>query len=198
MVGGFPKTVRLKDGTIATLRLMVSDDFVQLLKFFRALPEEDRHFLRFDVTDREMVARRCQELDYNRTLPVLAEIHDEIVGHAALEMKTYGWERDLGRVRCVIARPWQRKGLGTIMIGELFGCAVELGLDKLQARVMDSQAAAFRACEKVGFVQEAVLKRHVTDIAGEKHDLIIMTNSVEALWRKMEDTVAGSEMTMEH
>jgi hypothetical protein len=34
---------------------------------------------------------------------------------------------------------------------------------------------------------------HVTDLGGRPHDLVIMTNYVTELWRKMEDAILDVE-----
>ena len=47
--------------------------------------------------------------------------------------------------------------------------------------------------EALGFQREAVLKDHVTDLRGRPHDLVIMTNYVAELWRKMEDAILDME-----
>jgi hypothetical protein len=58
---------------------------------------------------------------------------------------------------------------------------------------MDTQTSAINAMKALGFVREAVLKEHVTDLHGRPHDLVIMTNYVSELWRKMEDLILDTE-----
>ena len=47
------KATRLKDGTDVLLRSMTKDDLERSLAFFQGLPEEDRTYLRRDVTKRK-------------------------------------------------------------------------------------------------------------------------------------------------
>jgi len=49
----YPKAATLKDGRNVVIRPLTRNDFDQLYSFFQALPEEDRLFLRHDVTDPE-------------------------------------------------------------------------------------------------------------------------------------------------
>jgi len=194
----YPKIVRLKDGTKVTLRPMVKEDVQKLLAFFRKLPEEDRLFLKDDVTDEKVIRRWADELDYDKIFPVLAEAAGEIMADATLHMQERGWMKHIGEVRCVVAKEFQRKGLGTIMIREMFHRALQKGLDKLRAVMPDTQVGAIRAFEKIGFKREAVLKESVLDIKGSRHDLIIMTNSVAELWRKISDQLEAVTFSAEH
>jgi RimJ/RimL family protein N-acetyltransferase len=189
----YPIKVTLKDGTDVTLRLMVREDEDKLLKFFRAVPDEDRIFLADDVTNRAVIRRWVRELDYENVLPILAEIDDEIVADVTLKTNRMGWMRHVGEVRCVVALEYRRRGLGTMMVSRLIEHAVLMGLDKIVFRAMETQVGAIRAMENLGFTTEATLRDHVTDLRGRPHDLIIMTNYVAELWRKMEDAILDSE-----
>ncbi|TLM98568.1 GNAT family N-acetyltransferase, partial [bacterium] len=88
----------------------------------------------------------------------------------------------VGEIRMVVARPFQRSGLGTALARSLVRRAVSVGLDKLVAEVVDNQIGAKRAFEKLGFHQEAVLKGHVKDIHGIKRDLVILANDVSPIF----------------
>lgn len=194
----YPKIVRLKDGAEVTLRPMVKEDVEKLLAFFRKLPDEDRFFLKEDVTDANVIQRWADELDYEKAFPVLAEVGGEIVADATLHIQEWGWSRHVGEVRCVVAREYQRKGLGTIMIRQVFHRALQKGLHKLQASMPDKQVGAMKAFQAIGFKKEAVLKEHALDIKGNKHALIIMTNSVADLWRKISDHLVEMGFSAEH
>jgi len=194
----YPKIVRLKDGSKATLRPMVKEDVQKLLAFFRKLPEEDRLFLKEDVTDEKVIQQWADELDYDKVFPVLAEVGDEVVGDATLHTQERGWTRHIGEVRCVVAREYQRKGLGTILIREMFLRALQKRLHKLRAQMPETQVGAMKAFQTVGFKKEAVLKEHMIDIKGNKHDLVIMTNLVEELWRRIGDHMMETGFSAEH
>lgn len=194
---GYPKQFKLKDNTVVTLRPMVRQDETRLLKFFRCLPDEDRLFLKEDVTKPEVIHRWVEELDYHRVLPILAEINDEVVGDATLHIYEHGWLRHVGEIRCVVAREYQRKGIGVLLIRELLDHAQQRDLHKIQTQFLDNQTGAIQAFERVGFVHEAILKRTAEDLCGKEHDLIIMTNNVTELWQKMEDLILDKEFVVE-
>jgi RimJ/RimL family protein N-acetyltransferase len=189
----YPKVVTLKDGQEVTLRLMVREDEDKLLTFFRSVPDEDRIFLADDVTNRAVIRRWVQELDYEKVLPILAERDEEIIADVSLKTNRMGWMRHVGEIRCTVALPYRRLGLATMMVSRLIEHAVLMGLDKIIFQAMDTQVGALKAMERLGFTKEAVLQDHVTDLRGRPHNLVIMTNYVAELWRKMEDAILDSE-----
>lgn len=186
----YPIQVHLKDGTPITIRPLVREDQENLLAFFRGLPEEDRLFLREDVTRREVVERLVATIGDESVFRIVAEHQGRIVGEATLQRSRHGWSRHVAQIRVVIARPFQHRGLGTILIRTLVHHAIGLGLEKLVADVVENQMAARRAIEKVGFVLEAVLRKHVQDIHGVKRDLLILSNDCSHIWEAMEHLVA--------
>ncbi len=194
----YPKTAKLKDGTSVDLRLMTRDDLERLLKFFRNIPEEDRMFLKEDVTLREVIEAWIERMDYKYTLPILAVVGDEVVGDATLHMQSHGWMRHVGEIRLVVAREYQKKGLGTLLARELFLNAVRRGLLKIEALAMEDQIGAIRSLEKLGFKKEGVLKDYVLDIKGNKHNLIILSHNTDELWKRMEDMIIDTDLRMEH
>ncbi|MBD3289185.1 GNAT family N-acetyltransferase [candidate division KSB1 bacterium] len=185
----FPKSIQLKDGTIASLHVMLESDLDNVIKFFQSIPDEDRLYLRSDTKNPENVRRRFGKLDYDLKYPLLVKIDDQIIGMATLFRSEYGWMRHLGEIRVVITQDYQRKGLATILTRELFFQALKRKLHKIQAELMDTQLSAITAFERLGFRKEATLKKHVTDVKGVRRDLIIMTLDVEDLWYLIDDYV---------
>ncbi len=181
------KTLQLKDGTRVLIRPLAKQDGPALLSFFAGLPMDDRLFLKEDVTKKEVIDRWIEELNLNKVLPIVAEKDSVIVGDATLHFNNYGWQRHMAEIRCVVSRPFQKKGLGTALMRELVSQAVEKGVIKISAVMMDTQKSAQKAFEKLGFTKEAELKDFVADIKGKTHNLVIMVNNVSDLWKKMED-----------
>lgn len=189
----YPKTVKLKDDSKATLKLMTDADLDSLFQFYKTIPETDRLFLRVDVSDKKNVERRFGNLNYDFVYPILAHLDGQIIGIATLFRSEFGWKRNLGEVRVLIAPDHQRKGLATIFIRELFFHALKAKIYKLQAEMTDNQESAIAAFERLGFREEARLKKHVTDIRGRRRDLVIMTLDIEDFWYLMEDFVEGRD-----
>jgi len=189
----YPKTVKLKDDSKVTLRLLKQEDMDSLLKFYRSIPDSDRLFLRLDVTDKKNIERRFGNLNYDYVYPILALDEDKIIGIGTIFRAEYGWKRNLGEVRVLIAPDYQRKGLATIFVRELFFHALKAKIYKLQAEMTENQDSAIAAFERLGFREEARLKKHVTDIRGRRRDLVVMTLDIEDFWYLMEDFVESHD-----
>jgi RimJ/RimL family protein N-acetyltransferase len=187
----YPKEISLKSGQNLTLRLLEEEDIDSLVQFFKALPEEDRMYLRSDVTIRENIVRRFGSLNFDKVYPVIALDRDRIVAIGSLWRAEYGWMRNLGEIRVVVAKDFQRKGLCTILTREIFFHALTTDLYKIQAEVMEDQVGALNAFERLGFKKETVLRKHVTDINGKRVNLVIMSLDIQEMWYLMEDFIKG-------
>jgi RimJ/RimL family protein N-acetyltransferase len=181
------KTIKLRNGTSIDIRLLRKDDGPALLSFFKKLPEDDRLFLKEDVTNQTVINRWMEELNFDKVIPFVAEKESEIIGDATLHLNKYGWQKHVAEIRCVVSREYQKNGLGTALMRELLAHAVEKRVLKVSATMMDIQKSAQRAFERIGFKKAAELKDFVTDINGKSHNLVIMVNDVSELWKKMED-----------
>jgi len=195
MIEGYPRTVTLKDGTKVTIRPLAARDEASLKEFFLELPEEDRQFLREDATRPEVVERFIRTLGDETVFPLIAEHAGRIAGDATLHRDRHGWSTHVAQIRVVVAREFQHKGLGTALARCLVRHAIGIGLDKLVAEVVENQHAAKRAFEKLGFVEEAVLKGHVRDIHGIKRNLVILANDCSQIWETMEALVSDFSPT---
>ena len=180
------RTVTLKDGRVVTIRRMRPDDVERSYAFFCALPPEDRVYLRTDVTRRELVERRTTELDPERAERVVVVHGDEIVADGTLELQGHGWGDNVAEVRLIVAREFQRLGLGTLVARELFHLASKRRVDRIVVRLMRPQVGAHRIFRRLGFHDEFLIPEHVRDQDGAWQDLIIMRCNLEDLWRELE------------
>lgn len=186
ILGRIRKTVTLRDGSTVTVRRMQPDDVQRSFEFFCALPEEDRKYLRVDVTRRDVVERRTLETDERRAVRVVAEHDSEIVADGTLEFEGHGWGANVAEVRLIVARPWQRLGLGTVVARELFHLASQHRVDRIVARLMRPQAGAHRIFKRLGFHEEFLIPEQIRDQSGAWQDLIIMRCPLDDLWRELE------------
>ncbi len=186
----FPKKVKGEGGLTLTVRPMTHDDFDRVRAFFAALPSADRLFLRHDVTRPEVLARWFANLDYGQKLPLMALDGDKVVGHALLDGEQQGWSPHVAEVRVVVAQAYKQRSVGSLLARELFDIAIARGYEKIMARMMDTQPAAQKMFERMGFVVEARLAGHVKDLQGEQHDLLIMTCKLDDAWARMEELLA--------
>ncbi len=179
-MASYQKVGVLKDGTRVILRPMVPEDRDRLLDFFRGLDEKDLLFLRSDVRDAAVIDHWVRHIDYQRVFPLLAEVDGRIVGDATLHMRKVGWKRHLGNIRVVVAKDFQNRGLGTLLINEIVELAGEFGLEKLIAEIHLQAQKALTAFKHAGFATKAVFEDLVKDPQGRSSDLVVMICDVQA------------------
>lgn len=182
--------VTLKDGRQVRIREVQPGDGQVLLAFYRAMPEEDRLFLRDDVTRPEWLERFLRRLDLGELTSFLALHEGAVVGETSLYRALHGWTRHVGEVRVATAPEFRRVGLGTALIRTLTRKAINDGIDKLVSQVVENQIPALRTLEKLGFFHEATLRNHVVDIRGFKRDLLVFANDVSHIWGAMESLIS--------
>ena len=195
--GEFAERVTLRGGTEAVIRSMHREDGPALHSLFKALPAEDRLYLRDDVTADDFMDRFLERSASGSMIPLVAVSDGQIVGNASLYRNQHGWTTHVGQIRMAVARSLQRKGLGTELARCIVKIAMQQGVDKLVAEVAENQAGAKKAFGRLGFMQEAVLKGHVKDIQGRKRDLCLFANDVSHIWEAMESLASEYEGTMD-
>lgn len=178
MLEEFPKKVTLKDGTGLTVRPMTRDDEQSVYMFFSSIPEEARRYLRNDVTNRKIIARWMRDLNYEKTLPIIAEYDGRIVASSTLHRQTFGWGRHVGEVRIVIDPTFQGRGLGGLLLDEIHRIGTVSGLKKLVARIVTARDDVIKAFEKSGFTRIAVLEKYVKGIDQNYADIAIMVKEL--------------------
>ena len=107
-------------------------------------------FLRDDVKDRVVIESWCENVNYDRVLPVIAQVQNQVVGLASLHFRS-GPERHIGGVRIYLSREYRRRGLGTRMVLALIDLARKHGLFLLEAEVVASQNKVIKAFQNLGF-----------------------------------------------
>ena len=170
----YPKTTVLKDGTKVLLKAMTHNDREGLREFFARVPEEERKFLKHDVSKREVVEAWLKDINYGRVLPLLGEVDGKVVADATLHRRGSGWLKHVGEVRLVVDPAYRRKGLGSHMLEEIILLAADVGLEKLVAELVAEEQAAIRAFRRFNFEQVAVLPGIVKDQGGRHQDLVVM------------------------
>ena len=187
------KVMTLKDGTEVIIRPLKNDDLEKSFTFFQELPEEDRAYLRVDVTKHDVVKQRIQAMKRGKVKRLVALYGDEIVADGSLELEGHGWKEHIGELRLIVARSFQRKGLGTLMARELYTLATSEKIEEIVVKMLQPQVAARGIFKKLGFSEDVTLREYVKDISGTKQDLIVMRCDLKSLWREMEDYLAETD-----
>ncbi len=187
------KTETLKDGTKVLIRGLKLDDLERLMRFYLFLPEEDRKYLRVDVTNKNVVEQRIRLIERGNIFRIIALGGDDIVADGALELTEEEWRKNQAELRIIVARPFQHKGLGTIMMRQLYYLAMEKNVETVIVQMMRPQVAAINICRKLGFHEEVLIPDYVRDQTGKPQDLIIMKSNIRDLLNEIEHFYSDSD-----
>jgi len=182
----YPRAVEIKGGR-ANLSLMAPADEAEVLAFAQTLPPHDLLFLRRDITEPKVMSAWSRQIQSGEITSLLArDDNGQILGCTAVVMDEHSWSPHLGELRVLVAPAGKDRGLGRQLIQENFLIALGLGLEKLTAQMTPDQTGAIAVFEEMGFTAEALLKDHVIDQAGEKHDIVILSHDVASFQSKMQ------------
>ncbi len=180
----------LKDGSSVTIRPILLEDLDAVCDFFKVIPEEDRAYLRFDVTDRKVVEDRLREIQkWGRLKRMVATVGERIVGTGVLELKDSEQDFNLAEVRLIVGHDYQRQGLGMLLARELYFLAAREKISELRVHILRPQEAALSIFQRLGFHAVEVLEDAATDRYGKQQDIVILACPLEGLWREMENLV---------
>lgn len=181
-----PRTHRLADGTDITLRLLGRTDGEALLAFTKTLPEHDLLFLRIDITRPEVIETWLDNVDLGAIITIVAERDGRILGYGSVHLSSAQWSRHVGELRVLIAPEMRGQGLGRALTDSVFAQALEHGIEKMVAQMTLDQKGAIATFEELGFKPEALLRDHVMDRTGEKHDLLVYSHDVRAFQSQLD------------
>jgi len=170
----YQKKTSLQDGTKITLRPMVPEDQDALYEFFKGVHKDVARYLRDDVGSRTVIERWTQNLDYEKTLPILAIKDDRIIADATINRRRFGWKYHLGTVRIFVHRDYRNRGLGHLIIKEIVDIAYKLGIEKLIAEIPDLNTAAINAFTQAGFHRAALIPNMAKDRENMPVDVLMM------------------------
>ncbi|MCY3601919.1 MAG: GNAT family N-acetyltransferase [Chloroflexi bacterium] len=173
-------------GQRVTLRLMDATDGDGILAFARGLPEHDLLFLRRDITQAEQVETWVQRIEAGVTTSLLVlDKDDSIAGYATVDGSDLPWSQHVAELRVLVGPTLRGRGIGRLLTEEAFRIALGMGVDKIIGQMTVDQHEAIAVFRSLGFQPEALLRDHVKDREGEKHDLVILSHDVAAAQRTM-------------
>jgi L-amino acid N-acyltransferase YncA len=174
----YPRTVSLGVAAVE-LRYMRASDEAAVLAFARALPPHDLLFLPRDITQPKVLEAWLHEIARGALTTLLAFEGAEVVGCATIVRDPLSWSPHVAELRVVVALTARGKGLGRVLSADAGELAVTSGVEKLVAQMTPDQVGAVTVFETMGYKAEALLRDHVKDSAGVKHDLVILSLDVE-------------------
>ncbi len=173
----YPEQVKV-GGQDVTLRFMDANDAAAVLAFARGLQPHDLLYLRRDITDPEAVAEWVKDIESGEMDTVLALTGKDVVGYATIHRSAMGWSQHVAELRVNVAASMRGKGLGRTLTQEAFAIALGKGIEKMIAQMTLDQKGAIATFEGIGFRPEALLRDHVKDRDGNKHDLLVLSHEV--------------------
>lgn len=189
MTGGalkLPRQLTLSDGSDLTLRLLRRVDIEAFLAFTQSLSDHDLLFLRTDITDAGIVADWLDNVEAGRIVTIVAERDRRIFGYGSLHLSNTPWSQHVGELRVLISSEMRGKGLGRALTDAIFVQALDRGIEKMVAQMTIDQKGAIATFEELGFKAEALLRDHVKDRTGEKHDLLVYSHDVREFQSQMD------------
>jgi len=181
----YPRTLELGEETIE-LSLLTADDQAEVLKFAEALPVHDLMFLSRDIQEPKVLEAWVRSIESGEIVSVVARRNGEVVGTTAVVTDPLSWSPHVGELRVLVSTEARQIGLGRKLIEESFLVGLDLGLEKLTARMTLDQDSAIAVFEEMGFRTEAHFKDHVQNREGKKHDLLILSHDVSRLGAQLE------------
>ena len=168
-------------GRTYTLRLMTRDHADGVLAFARSLPEHDLLFLRRDITRSDQVEIWLDRIEAGLTTSLLLIDPDGAVdGYATVDRNDLPWSPHVAELRILVTPQLREQGVGRLLTEEAFRIALEMDVEKIIGQMTIDQQQAINVFRTLGFKPEAVLRDHVKDREGAKHDLVILSHDVAA------------------
>ena len=174
-----PRTIKTSDGSEAALRLLRRADQDAFRAFTGTLTEHDLLFLRRDITDAAVLGAWFDEIERGKSITVVAEAGPQILGYGSLHLAIANWSQHVGEIRVLVGKDARGKGLGRVLTEAVFAQALDKGIEKIVAQMTIDQKGAIATFEELGFKAEALLRDHVKDRAGQKHDLLVYSHDVQ-------------------
>ncbi|HVR43006.1 MAG TPA: GNAT family N-acetyltransferase [Thermoanaerobaculia bacterium] len=171
MPNSYPVEAALRDGRRVLIRPFSERDVDALYDFFMRLPVESRRFAWDRIEDRATVEGWGRNIDYGKTLPLLALDGTKIVADATLHRRRGGPLRLVGRIRWLIDPEYRGVGLGTVLVNQFITIGRQNGLRHLNCMLIsDLESDAVRTLQEIGF-DAIVVPGYGTDPDGGQHDM---------------------------
>jgi N-acetylglutamate synthase-like GNAT family acetyltransferase len=181
----FPREIATEAGAIE-LRLMGQADEAAVLEFARQLPTHDLLFLPRNISEPKVLSAWVKEIERGAITSLLALRAGKVVGCGTLVRDPHSWSPHVGEIRNVVSTEVRGLGVGRVLSQETFALALEAGLEKLVVQMTVDQIGAIAIFEGLGFKAEALLRDHVQDLAGKRHDIVVLGHNVAQVRAQLE------------
>jgi N-acetylglutamate synthase-like GNAT family acetyltransferase len=181
----YPRTVSLDAGAIE-FRPMAQTDEAAVLEFARGLPTHDLLFLPRNISEPKVLSAWIKEIERGAIVSLLAVKSGKVVGCGTVVRDPHSWSPHVGEIRNVVSPQVRGLGVGRALSQETVALALEMGLEKLIVQMTVDQVSAIALFEGMGFRGEALLREHVRDLDGNKHDIVVLGHNVAQVQAQLE------------
>jgi RimJ/RimL family protein N-acetyltransferase len=181
----YPRHARTEAGDIE-FRLMSRADEDAVLAFAQKLPTHDLLFLPRNISQAKVLSAWINEIERGDITSILAVKAGTVVGCGTLVRDPHSWSPHVGEIRMVVSEDVRGQGVGRTLSQETFALALSAGLEKLSVQMTVDQQAAIALFESLGFKAEGLLRDHVRDVEGKKHDIVVLGHNVAQVRSQME------------
>jgi RimJ/RimL family protein N-acetyltransferase len=181
----YPRHAKTDAGEIE-FRLMTRADETAVLEFAKKLPTHDLLFLPRNISEPKVLSAWINEIERGAIASLLAVKEGRVVGCGTLVRDPHSWSPHVGELRMVVSTDVRGQGVGRALSQETFLLALGAGLEKLSVQMTVDQRAAIALFESLGFKAEALLRDHVRDIDGKKHDIVVLGHNISQFAAQLE------------
>ena len=181
----YPRHVKTEAGEIE-FRLMSRADEAAVLDFAKKLPTHDLLFLPRNISEPKVLSAWVNEIERGAITSLLAVKDGKVVGCGTVVRDPHSWSPHVGEIRMVVSLDVRGQGVGRALSQETFALALGAGLEKLSVQMTVDQRAAIALFESLGFKAEALLRDHVRDLEGKKHDIVVIGHNIAQFQAQLE------------
>src|SRR4030088_44218 len=181
----YPRHVKTDGGDIE-FSLMARANKPAVLAFAQKLPTHDLLFLPRNISQPKVLSAWINEIERGQITSLLAVKGGTVVGCGTLVRDPHSWSPHVGEIRMVVSQDVRGQGGGRALSQADVALALGAGLEKLSVQMTVDEQAAIALFESLGFKAEALLRDHVRDVGGRKHDIVVLGHNVAQVRAQME------------
>lgn len=181
----YPRSILTDAGGIE-FRHMTGADEGAVLEFARSLPAHDLLFLPRNISEPKVLSAWIKEIERGAIVSLLAVKEGRVVGCGTVVRDPHSWSPHVGEIRNVVSPEVRGLGVGRALTQETFALALVMGLEKIVVQMTVDQVSGIALFEGMGFRGEALLREHVRDRDGNKHDIVVLGHNVAHVRAQLE------------
>lgn len=183
---GQPVNINGKNSSKFTIRDATADDAAQLISLLKSVAAEEIYTLTSADEFPSSIAEEISWINFHRendgNLLIVAEIDTTVVGVCNFASREKKRVQHTGSLAIGIAAEYRNQGIGTALLSILLKWASSYKkLEKVNLAVRSDNERAIFLYQKLGFVQEGILKRDLKYPSGEYADSILMAHFLGTL-----------------